>query len=240
MSEEKNSLKTKISNLITYYKWYVLIALFFVVVITIMIVQACGREKYDISVMYAGNAILTDNESAEMEKAFEALAGEEEKAVLYELTIMNETELEEAWNKGYSAAFLNNKTIRENRETFVTHVMSDEYFILLLSPECYETLMSNNALESLDSLGITTNGERYGEYALKLHSLEYAKENSAFSALPQDTLLCFKKMSELNENKKDKQTKRTHDTELFKRFVSYSVSGGSTDGAVLSVCKEEM
>lgn len=230
MSEEKQSAKTKISTFITYYKWYVLIALFFVVVITVMIVQACGREEYDISVMYAGPAILSDNESAAIEKAFEALAGDDEKAVLYELTIMNEDELSEAWENGASAAFLNNKTIRENREAFATHVMSDEYFILLLSPECYETMLQNNALEALDDLGVS-GGERYGDYALNLHSLEYVKQSSAFSALPSDTLVCFKKISELNASKEKKQAKRTHDIEIFKALASYSASANGTPSA---------
>ena len=82
---------------------------------------------------------------------------------------------------------------------------------------------SNGTLERLDDIGVAAKRElRYSEYALNLHSLEYAKFYTAFSVLPQDTLLCFKKISEINADNEEKVEKRAHDIAFFKKLVDYT------------------
>ncbi len=44
----------KLDNFWYHYKWHSLIALFFVLVITVCSVQMCTREEYDIHILYAG------------------------------------------------------------------------------------------------------------------------------------------------------------------------------------------
>ena len=221
---EEKSLKTKLQVFISYYKWYILIALFFVAVLGIMLVQMINKEEYDITVMYAGNAIFGDKQSADIENAVAGLGDEGEKALLYELVIMNDDELKKAYESGLSSNGLNNSTIRKNRENLATNVMSDQYFILLLSPECYATMQGNGTLENICELGVDTSGAvMHSEYAIKLKSLAFVKRYTAFSVLPDDTLLCFKRISEFGAAKKDKQEKRTHDIEIFRRMVEYKV-----------------
>ena len=225
MEGSKISFKSKAKTFFTYYKWYILIALFFVVTITIMTVQMCSKEEYDISVMYAGNTILSDNASASIEHAMEALGDEDEKAVLYELIIMNDEEIGKAYEKGYTSASVSPEKVRKHREALAMNVMSDEYFLLMLSPECYEIMKTNNALERLDDIGVVVGGKaKVDEYSLKLKALDFAKANKVFAVLPDDTVVCFKKISEMNADKKKKQAKRTHDIEILKRMVSYAPS----------------
>jgi hypothetical protein len=216
-------LKGKIKNFFTYYKWYILIILFFVVTLTVMTVQMCTREEYDISVMYAGNTILGDNASAQLEMTFEGLGGEDEKAVLYELIIMNDEEIGKAYEKGYTATSVSPEIVRKHKEALAFNVMSDEYFILMLSPECYEIMKSNNALERLFDIGVSDHdGVAADEYGIVLHSLEFAKNHTAFMALPADTVLCFKRISQMNSDREEKQEKRAHDIEIFKKAVDFA------------------
>lgn len=229
MDEKENGFKTKIKTFFTYYKWYMLIALFFVVTVTVMTVQMCSREEYDISVMYAGNTILSDNAGAHIESAFETLGENDEKAVLYELIVMNDEEIGKAYEKGYTSASVSPEKVRKHRDALALNVMSDEYFLLMLSPECYEIMKSNNALERLDDIGIAVDADalREDEYSLKLKALDFVKANKSFAVLPDDTLLCFKKISEMNADKKQKQAKRMHDIEFLKKLTSYTLNTGS-------------
>ena len=237
MEESKYDFKTKVKIFFTYYKWYIFIALFFVVAITVMVVQMCTRDEYDISVMYAGNAILNDSAGAHIESAFETLGKEGEKAVLYELTVMDDEEIGKAYEKGYTSASVSPEKVRKHREALAMNVMSDEYFILMLSPECYEIMKSNNALERLDDIGVALGDSqlRADEYSLMLSALGFAKANKAFAIFPSDTVVCFKKISEMNEDKKKKQEKRAHDIEILKKMVSYTPSA---DNVALPVAFE--
>ena len=111
--------KSKAATFFSYYKWYILIALFFVVTISIMMLQMCTKKDSDITVMYAGNAILTDTQSAGIEKAFSDLMGKENGAALYELTIMTDEQLSKAYDEGYSAYLLSREKIRKNQLLFL-------------------------------------------------------------------------------------------------------------------------
>jgi hypothetical protein len=200
-----------------------LIALFFAVTLTVMTVQMCTREEYDISVMYAGNTILGDNASAQIEMAFEGLGAEGEKAVLYELIIMNDEEIGKAYEKGYTSASVSPEIVRKHKEALAFNVMSDEYFILMLSPECYHIMKSNNALEKLSDIGVSVcNGEAVDEYGVLLGSLDFAKNYTAFQALPTDTVLCFKRISEMNFDREEKVEKRAHDIDVFKKAIEFA------------------
>lgn len=222
--------KTKVSTFFSYYKWYILIALFFVITLTVMGVQMCSREKYDISVMYAGNAILSDTASAEIEKAFVTLGEEKDKALLYELVIMNDEEIGKAYEKGYPSTSVSPERVRKNKKMLAMNVMGDEYFILMLSPECYNIMLSNGTLEKLDDIGVATGDKaslRADDYSVKLHELDFVKKYKAFSVLPSDTVVCFKKISEMNEKKKTKLKKRADDLEIFAKMVSYTEPAAS-------------
>ncbi len=219
------NFKAKAANFFYYYKWHILIALFFVITISIMVLQMCTKKDDGITVMYAGNAILTDTQSAGIEKAFSDLMGEENGAALYELTIMTDEQLSAAYDNGYSPYLLNREKIRKNRETFGANILSDECFILILSPECFETALSGGALERLSDIGVAENGAAVNEYALKLSELGFARQYISFSAFPDDTLICFKRISEINSSRKSKQEMRAECIELFCKMAEYKRSG---------------
>ena len=223
MEENKVGFKSKVETFFSYYKWYILIALFFVVTISILVFQMCSKDEYEINVMYAGNAILSDSASANIESSLETIGNDGEKAVFYELLIMNEEQINQAYLNGYTQITVSPEKDRQNRETFALNVLGDQYFILMLSPECYQIYRDNGALEKLDDILVAPNNPdiRADEYSIKLHSLDFVKSKAAFTALPSDTVLCFKKISEVNANRKAKQEQRAHDIEYFKKMVDY-------------------
>ncbi len=241
--EKDRGFKTKVQVFFTYYKWYILIALFFVVFITVMTVQMCTKEEYDISVMYAGNSVISDKDGAAVERSLGKLGKDGESSVLYELFIMSDEELNrvrsmtdeeffEVYGKDRSLVGMNYDSIPENKKTLAAQMFLDEYFVLLLSPDCYNILANGKTqyLEKLTDIGINALPEQlYSERAIELHSLEFAKVHSAFSAFPDDTLVCFKKISQSGKKDDKRLEKRKHDIAILSNMVSYSALGNNAE-----------
>jgi len=216
-----------------HYKWHILIALFFTVVITVMTVQMCTRDEHDISVMYAGPAVITDSQNAAIENALGKLVKDNDgdgkvEALLHDLVIMSDTELSAAYDKGYSTSTLNSDTIREAKDAFQMNVLSDDHLVLFLSPERYNVMLENGALERLDDIGV--GGDRYSDYAVRLADIEFARFYTAFSAFPDDTLVCFKRISEVNADKAKVLAYREQSVELLRALVDYKLP----EGAIIS------
>ena len=225
--------KSKLANFVYYYKWHMLIALFFVVVLSVLIFQMCTQDKYDVKVMYAGPAIVSDTSNAEIQNVLSARGNDYDKngkvsALLYDLVIMSEDELYAAYDKGYQPTVLNNGIINENRKTFSFHALADEFFLMLLSPECYEILYTNDRLVPLDTMGIALDGTplydaRYDDCGLYLHDLDFAKFYTAFSVLPEDTIGCVKKVAKTEKKNSTAEISQKNHINFFKEMAEFKL-----------------
>ena len=227
--EYKQTFKSKVSNFFYHYKWHTIFVAFFVVVISIMVFQMCTSESSDLKVMYAGQEILSDTESAAVEKALldignDGASEKMDKATLYELTIMSDEELWEIYDD--FGGTLNPEVLRKNREIFAHQVLSDEYFLLFLSPECYQIYKTKDeVLVPLATMGITAETQLslqpYDEYSFELTKLDVAKFYTAFKVFPEDTLVCVKRINKLNPGNGEEVQKKHID--LFKKMVLFTL-----------------
>ncbi len=183
-----------------YYKWYILIALFFVTIFTVLIVQSVTKEKYDVRVLYAGPAVLSDAQRDAVRDAFlqqidTDYNGDGKKtAELFDIILMNNDELKAMYDSGVSDYFLNPSVIKDNQETLSVNAMAGDYVIFLIDVEYYKNLHDNGVFIPLDEMGITS-GVRHDECSLYLNSLDIAKFYTAFNVFPADTLICVKRLS---------------------------------------------
>lgn len=205
-----------------YYKWHILIALFFIVIFTTLIVQAATKEKYDVRILYAGPAILTDENRTSITEAFSQQIdsdynGDGKKTTeLFDLIIMENDEFQAMYDKGYSDFFLNPSVVKDNKETLSVNAMAGEYVIFLIDVDYYQTLHDNGVFITLDSMGVT-GGMRYDECALYFHSLDFAKFYTSLDVIPDDTLICVKRLS---ENTKKKNLKAWEDNKKFFKLMT--------------------
>lgn len=189
-----------------YYKWHILIVLFFVTIFTVLIVQAATRDKYDLRVLYAGPAVLSDAERAAVAEAFSQQVDVDcnddgvKNAELFDLILMNTEEMKAMYDKGVSDYFLNPSIIKDNQETLSVNAMAGEYVIFLIDADYYGTLHDGGVFIPLDEMGIT-GGTRYDECAIYLNSLDLAKFYTAFNVFPADTLVCVKRLSATAKDK---------------------------------------
>ena len=66
-----------LDNFWYHYKWVTLVTIFFVVTLTIIIVQMITKTNPDCNILYGGPAVLTANQTKEIENAFNALLPED-------------------------------------------------------------------------------------------------------------------------------------------------------------------
>lgn len=219
------------SDIWTYYKWHILIAVFFIVIFTVLITQALTKEKFDVKVLYAGPAILTDNErNAVCEALSQQIDGDyngdgKKNAELFDLILMSNEELSEMYELGVSDYVLNPSVIQDNRETLSVNAMAGEYVIFMIDVDYYGSLYENGAFLTLDSLGVTS-GTRYDDCSVYLKSLDIAKFYTAFDVFPDDTLICVKRLS---VNAKEKMALLWEENKrYFKLFTDFKLPEGFT------------
>ncbi len=212
-----------------YYKWYILIALFFVTVFTVLIVQSVTKEKYDVRVLYAGPAVLSETGRDAVQDAFSQQIDADyngdgkTSAELFDIILMNTDELQAMYDKGISDYFLNPSIIKDNEETLSVNAIAGDYVIFLIDVDYYKNLHDNGVFISLDEMGVTS-GVRYDECSLYLNSLDVAKFYTAFNVFPSDTLICVKRLS---ANVKEKNIIIWEENKrYFKRLTDFKLPEG--------------
>ena len=183
-----------------YYKWYILIALFFITIFTVLIVQSVTKEKFDVRVLYAGPAVLTDAQRDAVKDAFSQQIDSDyngdgkKSAELFDLILMSNEEIQAMYEKGVSDYFLNPSVIKDNKETLSVNAMAGDYIIFMIDVQYYKTLHDNGVFVPLSDLGVTE-GQKYDECAVYLNSLDIARFYTALNVFPADTLICVRRIS---------------------------------------------
>ncbi len=225
------NLKQKLSHFWDYYKWHTLIALFFAAVFFVLIVQMATREEHDIRIIYAGPAIIYDSQSAGICSAAQQImpldydGDGEKRAALNHLIIMNEEELNKLLSDEQSPYTLNAQKINENRQTLTSYAYAGDFLIFMLSEECYAPLAEANAFVPLDSIGVTE-GKRYDDSAVYLNSLDVSKFYADLGKLPEDTLVCLRRVRITSEGDSKQEKMFEHHKEFFKAFTDFKLPEG--------------
>ena len=231
---DAKKVKSKIYNFFYYYKWHILIALFFIAILTVLTVQMVTREKYDLRIMYAGNAILSDEDNTELCEALKQFGADYNgdgkiTSEVFDLIIMNDEQLQKAYEEGQNPYFLNETTVQESRETFTFQSMAGEYALLFLSPDCYKLLKENGYVVPLDSFlepleeGETEPFTRYDDGAVYLNSLNISVFYSSFAKLPDDTLVCIKKVKTTGKGDSEAEINQKNHIEVFKKILMFEL-----------------
>ncbi len=224
-------VKEKIANYWYYYKWHTLIAVFFVVVLSILIAQMVTREDYDINILYAGPELISDNDSAELCSLASQIMPKDydgdgtKRAALNHLLIMTDEQLQDAYDAGLSPYVLNNKKIRENRELLTSNAYAGDFLIYFLSEECYLPLKEAGAFVPLDDYGIK-NGVRYDDYAVLLHTLDIAKFSTVLDKLPNDTVVCLRKVRLSSGGNSKQELMLEQHKEFMRAFTEFKLPEG--------------
>lgn len=196
-----------IDNFWYHYKWTTIIVVFFAVVTLVFVGQTVTSEPDDGSILYVGPCILTANQRLDIESAFVAVMDHDydengkKSALLYDLPAFTDEQADEARKKAEAeggSIVLNEYLVSRVQNKISYEIMGGENYICMLDPYWYDLLLENGAILRLeDVLGETPELSADG-FGVRLKDLDFGSYFSAFSYLPDDTVLCMRVVSVAN------------------------------------------
>ena len=223
--------KAKIANFWYYHKWKVIIGSFLSIFLGLCIVQLFQKEEYDVRFVYCGPQYLAEEDSQAMMTAFERLMAKdydgdgEKNALLIDVIVMSDEQIverrEEA--KKNDVAFMYDVSSRNSLLMRVSSYLSTgEALIGLFDNYVYQGLKEEGAFVPLaDVLGYTPE-YAIDEYSVYFKDTDFAKSQGAFSALPEDTILCIKTIPLLYKTDTQKRVYNDH-LDYFRRIFEFRV-----------------
>lgn len=191
-----------LDNFWYHYKWPTIMIAFFGTILVVGIVQMVGKTDPDISLIYAGPQVITEQGSQEMEKTFSQVVREDinddgEKVVrLTEVVILSDAQLqekkEEAEEEGdalYYDVSLRDDAFNQAKGWLVT----GEMLVCLMDPYVYEIFAKQNLFLPLADYLDEVPDFAYDAYSIRFSETEFGSFYSSLEPLGEDTLLCLVK-----------------------------------------------
>ena len=197
------------------------------------------KTNPDSNILYGGPAVLTANQTKEIENAFNALLpedfnGDGEKITsLQSITLMTKEQIAkaEAQAAENSSVFVYNpQSLENNKTSFSTQLFSGEYVICLIDPEQYKNAYEAGGFAPLSELFEENNIPEYAydDCSLLLSETNFSKFFTAMSVFPDDTLICVRKMSSVSAIKGKSKAEKEYNNQLrlFYRIIAFTPPEG--------------
>lgn len=187
-----------------HYKWPTIGIAFALIVVTICMFQTCSKESYDVKMVYAGPAVLTNEEVASLDQLMDLTVPRdfnedgEKNASLLRHSIYSEEQIKEAEEqlKGETEKYIFDRQYNANEyDSYYNEIMAGTAAIYFLDPWLYEELKHNKSgdyLRRLDDLFDTLpEGALDDGFGVRLGDTDLYKKYKVLSVLPEDTVVCM-------------------------------------------------
>ena len=227
-----NKIISWLDNFWYHYKWHTIISAFLIIVFGVCIGQMQSKEKVDAYVMYAGPTAFLAADIYELQDAFEAvmpdLNGDGKKVVQFiDVTVLTDAQIQENIDKAEKEGVEykpDMKYIYDARQKFKLQLAAGDAYLLLLDPQTYAEDYGVGMYEKLSDIGIESEHAN-DDSSIKFKETDFGSYMPIFDKLPDDTLLCFRKMNVTSKGRgKKEQAKYDNQLELLKEIVEFKVS----------------
>ncbi|MBQ8396794.1 MAG: hypothetical protein IJX53_01180 [Clostridia bacterium] len=215
----ENRFTRWIDNYWYYYKWPVLIGAFALIVVLVCTVQMCAKETPDVNVVYAGSHSFGQQGPSEVAAAFSALMPEDyngdgrKEVAVTNLLVYSEAQIraqEEAALAEGENLVVNSSFFAQEKQKFSQLLMSGEYTIVLAADWLYEEMKGTGIFLPLaEALGTAPEGA-YDDCAIYLKDTAFGQYFTALAALPEDTLICYRRQGSLGTLLNQDKAERTY------------------------------
>jgi len=217
-----------------HYKWPTVIVAALAVIIIIMTAQFVRRDKFDLSILYAGPLNITANQTRDFEtetaKQLEGdLNGDGKKncqlAAYYMLTEDQITAVQAEYDEREELYVVNRSELAATRQQFTNQISAGDASLMLLDPYWYEMLKKQDLIVPLAEYL-----EEIPEYAaddcsLRLCDTPFARFFTAAQVFPEDTVICLRRMPVTSaftgKSAAEKQFEASK--ELIRSFIGFKV-----------------
>lgn len=224
-------MKKWLSNYWYHYKWTTIVVLFFVTVIGIGIYQMAAKDTFDMNVLYAGPQILSGDHEKGIEDAFVSILpkdyneDDDKTVMLHNFTILSDEQLaqkqEEAAAEG-DQVYFDPKTRSDYISSVTTLFATGETSICLMDPYVYNMYFMQNAFVPLKEVLGEKPAYARDDYSVKLADTPFGQYFEALKALPEDTVLCFRKSAVFaGGSKKEAQAQYAFDRSVFQAIFRF-------------------
>lgn len=214
-----------------HHKWKTIIISFAVILLVICTLQMCTQNSYDIYILYAGPGYLTGNETLSTQNALKQLVpdqdGDGSKDVMFSIiNYMNPAQIAEkqalAEEQGVDL-YIDLAGNASKLERFQIEVVAGESVIYLLDPLLYESVKDAGGLLRLDEVLDEIPASAVDEYGIRLADTDLYQSITTLQYLPEDTVLCIRKVSTMSVFKGQKRSEEIHarHVELFRQIVAF-------------------
>ena len=227
----------KPKNFWYHHKWAVILLSIFVFAIIVFATQTVGKSTPDASIMYVGPYVPGVNAES-IEEAFgfitEDYNDDGETAFRFAfIRCYNPAQLEkirlEEDEEGNTMDDLNYSRLvqynGEQKESFQRIIFLDEFAIWLLDPAFYEEVRAVDGFMPLSEIFPDEQviPEAIDKTGIRFMETEFAKYYDCFAEMPEDTVLCIRRLSTA-AGKKGKEA-HAYSIEMFRAIVEFTVEG---------------
>ncbi len=201
-----------------HHKWKTIIIGIFLLIFLICTLQMCTKDTPDVYIMYAGPGFMTANEAREVENSFRQIMEDynedgEKGVMLTGINYLNpaqiEEKLEQAERDGIEL-IIDYPGNNEALERFGLEVMVGESVICILDPGLYAQLKAGGGLMELEEVLGYVPEEALDAYGVRFCQTEFSQFFTATHVIPEDSILCIRRVSAMSAFKGQKKTERAH------------------------------
>lgn len=227
-----------LENFWYHHKFGAIVSVFLAIVLIVCSVQMCGKNSYDMHILYSGPWFdcAASSKVAAIEDAFEYLMkdgdynNDGKKLVAYRpIWIMNDQQIaalrEQYKDKPEEAPFVNTTLLAQNRDLLNSELMTGESVICLLDPTIFYGLYQNGWMEDLSTFVPAEQlpENPYENHGIFLKDTDFGSYFAGLSDMPDDTVLCIRRTSKLTNVWSPEETERVRVwcKEVFSRLIAF-------------------
>lgn len=220
-----SSIGKWLENFWYHYKFHTIGAAVILFTVIVSGYQLLSREKYDYNIMYAGPQVIAVQDLYYIQDAFEQVADDYDKngevaVCVDDILILSPEEIQDAKDRG---VMLNLDFLNQSTTEYYQQIMVGNDIICMLSPYAYDMVYGEDGFLPLNEIFDEIPEAAYGDCGILLSKTDFGKEFNGINDLPEDTILCIRRINTLAKFKGEKKTRDIHaaNVELFKKIVSY-------------------
>lgn len=225
-----------------HHKWAVIIASSFVLIFAVGLLQILTHDKIDLHIMYAGPFSFN---SASWNSARDALCsvpfGDEHldpsSVELIRFTYYSpekQDELRKEAENSEQVYIFDNSSNDNEYSGFQSEIVGGDSIICILDRSLYEDAADEGAFLTLDeiyggSVPDNVSSLAFDACGIRFSDTKFAKFNTVFSSLPDDTVLALRKNSVLGGGRRISENSFKKHIEYFKSILSFEYPDGYED-----------
>lgn len=220
-----SDIKKKLENYWYHYKIHTIIGAIALITLIICTVQFIGREKHDFRLLYAGPQVIAVQDLVYMEKAVAEVAddfdGNGEVVIAFDDIVMLSPEEREA--AAEAGAVFNGEFLNTSMTEYYQQIVGGDAVVCLLSPYMYGIVNEANGFIPLSEIFDTIPDAAYDKCGIVLAKTDFGQYFNGIDDLPEDTVLCVRRLSTMAKFKGEEKTRRAHEANvaLFKAMVEF-------------------